>query len=83
MEGLAKGINDNKRVVTNAINSLSKSMVLPLDASASMNLALAGAGGDSSTVIGGTVMNISVDHISELDEIHFFKIKLSYIFYYF
>ena len=68
MKGLAKGINDNKGVVTNAINSLSKSMVLPLDSSASMNMALAGAGGGSMS-IGGTSMNVYVDHISELNDL--------------
>ena len=71
MEGLAKGINQNKGIVTKAINSLSKEMVLPLDASASMNMAFSGAdGGSYSTgLIGGTIMNINVDHISELNDL--------------
>ena len=68
MNGLAKGINQNKGVVTSAINSLSKSMVLPLDSSASMNLALSGAAGGSVSV-GGTSMNVYVDHISDIQDL--------------
>ena len=68
MNGLAKGINQNKGVVTSAINSLSKSMVLPLDSSASMNLALSGAAGGSVSV-GGTSMNVYVDHINDLNDL--------------
>lgn len=70
MQGLAQGINRNKGYVTKAINSLSKDMVLPLDSSASMNMALAGADGGSATgMFGGMVMNVSVDHISELNDL--------------
>lgn len=68
MKGLAKGINQNKGIVTSAIDSLSKSMVLPLDSSASMNMAIAGADGGSMNV-GGTSMNVYVDHISDLQDL--------------
>ena len=68
MQGLAKGINANKGLVTNAINSLSKEMAIPLDANASLNMGLAGADG-SSGMIGGFTMNVSVDHISELNDL--------------
>lgn len=68
MQGLAKGINSNKGLVTKAINSLAKDMAIPLDANASMNMALAGADG-SSGMIGGTTMNVYVDHISELNDL--------------
>lgn len=70
MNGLAKGINQNKSIVTRAINGLAKDMTLPLDASASMNVAMAGASdGSYSGVFGGTSMNIYVDHISELNDL--------------
>ena len=71
MDGLAKGINNNKRVVVKAMDNLAKSMVLPLDANASMNVALAGGGSmDGSTSgFGGTTMNVYVDHISELNDL--------------
>jgi gas vesicle protein len=68
MMGLAKGINQNKGIVTRAIASLSKDMALPLDANASMNMALAGA--DSGSVsVGGTSMNVYVDHINDLQDL--------------
>ena len=44
-------------------------MSLPLDANASMNMAIAGAGADGSSYIGGTTMNVYVDHISELNDL--------------
>jgi hypothetical protein len=69
MQGLAKGINQNKKVVTRAIEGVAKTMALPLDASATMNMALAGAGADGASYIGGTSMNIYVDHISELQDL--------------
>lgn len=68
MKGLAKGINQNKGIVTSAIDSLSKSMVLPLDSNASMNMAIAGAAGGSVSV-GGTSMNVYVDHISDIQDL--------------
>lgn len=68
MMGLAKGINQNKGIVTRAIASLSKDMVLPLDANASMNMAIAGANGGSVSV-GGTSMNVYVDHINDLQDL--------------
>lgn len=68
LNGLAKGIKQNESIVTNAINGLAKSMVLPLDSSASMNMALAGADGGSMSV-GGTSMNVYVDHINDLQDL--------------
>lgn len=67
LNGLAKGIRQNENVVVSAMNSLAKSMVLPLDANASMNMALAGADGGS--YFGGTTTNVYVDHISELNDL--------------
>ena len=71
MKGLAKGIYSNEYIVARAMNSLSKTMALPLDSNATMNMALSGANGGSysSGLIGGTIMNISVDHISELNDL--------------
>ena len=69
MMGLAKGINQNKGIVLRAINGLTKEMALPLDANASMNMVLAGAGANGSSYIGDTNMNIYVDHISELNDL--------------
>ena len=57
MDGLAKGIEKNKYVVTRAINDLSKDMVLPLDASASMNMAIS--------------MDPHNDHIFRFNDFHF------------
>lgn len=70
MEGLAKGINENKNIVTRAINDLSKEMVLPLDASASMNMAISGSDNTySAGMLGGFTMNVSVDHINDLNDL--------------
>ena len=69
MQGLAKGINANKSLVTNAINGLTKEMAIPLDANASMNMALAGADGSSMGMLGGFTMNVSVDHINDLNDL--------------
>jgi hypothetical protein len=45
-------------------------MALPLDANATMNMALAGAdGGYASSYIGGMTTNVYVDHISELNDL--------------
>ena len=55
MKLFAQGINQNKDIVTRAISG--------------MNLALSGAGGDSSSYIGGTTVNVYVDHISELNDL--------------
>lgn len=68
LEGLAKGIRQNEYIVANAMNGLAKTMALPLDSSASMNMALAGADGGSMS-IGGTSMNVYVDHISDLQDL--------------
>lgn len=67
MQGLAKGINQNKGVVTKALNSLTKDMTIPLDSNASMNMALAGGG--SMGMFGGMTTNVYVDHISELNDL--------------
>ena len=70
MQGMAKGIKNNIGLVKNAVNDVAKSMELPLDASASMNMAIAGAGyGDTAALFGGNSMNIYVDHISELNDL--------------
>ena len=68
INGLAKGIRQNEGVVASAMNSLAKTMSLPLDANASMNMALAGADGGSVSV-GGTSMNVYVDHINDLNDL--------------
>lgn len=68
LNGLAKGIRQNEGIVVSAMNGLAKSMVLPLDANASMNMALAGADGGSVSV-GGTSMNVYVDHINDLNDL--------------
>jgi len=71
MDGLAKGIYQNKSVVTKAINSLSKDMALPLSANASMNMAIAGAGADGGSIgmFGGMTTNVYVDHINDLEDL--------------
>ena len=69
MQGLAKGIKSNIGLVKGAVDDIAKTMALPLDANASMNMALAGAGYDSAAMIGGTSMNVYVDHISELNDL--------------
>ena len=70
MQGLAKGIKGNIGLVKGAVNDVAKSMTLPLDANATMNMALAGVGAEgSSAMIGGTSMNVYVDHISELNDL--------------
>jgi hypothetical protein len=52
------------------MNDVAKTMSVPLDANASMNMALAGAGnGSTAAMIGGTSMNVYVDHISELNDL--------------
>lgn len=69
MQGLAKGIKSNIGLVKGAVDDVAKTMALPLDANASMNMALAGAGYDSAAMLGGTSMNVYVDHISELNDL--------------
>ena len=70
MQGLAKGIRNNVGLVKNAIGDVAKTMAIPLDANASMNIAIAGAGYEgASTMFGGTSMNVYVDHISELNDL--------------
>ena len=69
MQGLAKGIKSNIGLVKGAVDDVAKTMALPLDANASMNMALAGAGYDSAALLGGTSMNVYVDHISELNDL--------------
>ena len=68
LNGLAKGIRQNENVVISAMNGLAKSMTLPLDSNASMNMALSGAAGGSVSV-GGTSMNVYVDHISDIQDL--------------
>lgn len=68
LNGLAKGIRQNENVVISAMNGLAKSMTLPLDTSATMNMALSGAAGGSVSV-GGTSMNVYVDHISDIQDL--------------
>ena len=70
MQGLAKGIRKNVGLVKNAVNDVAKTMSMPLDANATMNMAIAGAGYEgASTMFGGTSMNVYVDHISELNDL--------------
>ena len=69
MQGLAKGIKSNIGLVKGAVDDVAKTMALPLDANASMNMALSGAGYDSAAMLGGTSMNVYVDHISELNDL--------------
>lgn len=69
MQGLTKGIKSNIGLIKGAVDDVAKTMALPLDANASMNMALAGAGYDSSAILGGTSMNVYVDHISELNDL--------------
>lgn len=70
MQGMAKGIKNNIGLIKNAVNDVAKSMELPLDANASMNMAIAGAGYEgASTMFGSTSMNVYVDHISELNDL--------------
>lgn len=70
MQGLAKGIRNNVGLVKSAIGDVAKTMAIPLDANASMNMAIAGAGYEgASTMFGGTSMNVYVDHISELNDL--------------
>lgn len=70
MQGLAKGIRNNVGLVKNAIGDVAKTMAIPLDANATMNMAYATAGADSSMpMFGGNSMNVYVDHISELNDL--------------
>lgn len=69
MQGLTKGIKNNIGLIKGAVDDVAKTMAIPLDANASMNMALAGAGYDSAAMLGGTSMNVYVDHISELNDL--------------
>lgn len=69
MQGLAKGIRGSVGLVKGAVNDVAKTMALPLDANASMNMAYSGVGTGSAAVMGGTSMNVYVDHISELNDL--------------
>ena len=70
MKLFAQGINQNKGIVTRALDSLAKEIALPLDTSASMNMAIAGVdGGYSLDSIGGTTVNVYVDHINDLQDL--------------
>jgi hypothetical protein len=69
MQGLAKGIKGNIGLVKSAVNDVAKTMSMPLDANATMNMAFAGAGADGNAYIGDTSMNVYVDHISELSDL--------------
>ncbi len=68
MQGMAKGIRNNVGLVKSAVNDVAKTMSMPLDANASMNMAFAGVDGGSA-YIGDTAMNVYVDHISELNDL--------------
>ena len=68
MKLFAQGINQNKGIVIKALDGLAKEIALPLDSGASMNVALAGADGSSMSV-GGTTMNVYVDHIDDLQDL--------------
>ena len=70
MQGLAKGIRNNMGLVKSAMNGVAKEMAIPLSSNATMNMAMSNA--DSSYMnggFGGMVMNVSVDHISELNDL--------------
>ena len=70
MQGLAQGIKSNIGLIRGAVNDVAKTIELPLSSSASMNMALSGASGEAvSLPMGGTTMNIYVDHISELSDL--------------
>ena len=70
MQGLAKGIRSNVGLVKSAVDDVAKTMAIPLDATATMNMAYATAGADGSMpMFGGTSMNVYVDHISELNDL--------------
>ena len=66
MAGLAKGIRQNLGLVTGAINDVASTMAIPIDANAGSNISLAGEGAG---YVGGTTMNVYVDHISELSDL--------------
>jgi phage-related protein len=70
MQGLASGIKDNMYMVKGAMNDVAKTMALPLSSNASMNMAINGTdSGYANATFGNTVMNINVDHISELNDL--------------
>ena len=70
MQGLAKGIKNNIGLVKSAVGDVAKTMSMPLDANATMNMALSGASASGgSAFIGDTSMNVYVDHISELNDL--------------
>lgn len=69
MQGLAKGIEGNLGLVKGAVTDVAKTMELPLSSNAQMNMAMAGAGASGTMTLGGTVMNVYVDHISELNDL--------------
>lgn len=70
MQGLAKGIRSNVGLVKSAVDDVAKTMAIPLDATATMNMAYATAGADGSMpMFGSTSMNVYVDHISELNDL--------------
>lgn len=70
MQGLTKGIKNNIGLIKGAVDDVAKTMAIPLDATATMNMAYATAGADGSMpMFGGTSMNVYVDHISELNDL--------------
>lgn len=70
MQGLTKGIKSNIGLIKGAVDDVAKTMAIPLDATATMNMAYATAGADGSMpMFGGTSMNVYVDHISELNDL--------------
>lgn len=70
MQGLAKGIRNNMGLVKSAMNGVAKEMAIPLSSNATMNMAMSDANsGYMNGGFGGMVMNVSVDHISELNDL--------------
>lgn len=70
MQGLTKGIKSNIGLIKGAVDDVAKTMAIPLDSTATMNMAYATAGADGSMpMFGGTSMNVYVDHISELNDL--------------
>ncbi len=67
MQGLAKGIESNIGLIKGAVTDVASTMELPLSSNAPMNMAMAGAGG--SFALGGTTMNVYVDHINDLQDL--------------
>ena len=67
MQGLAKGIESNIGLIKGAVTDVASTMELPMSSNAQMNMAMAGA--DGSFALGGTTMNVYVDHINDLQDL--------------